>query len=64
MVDLAEKDVSFEIMAWSMSENKFEYRPVQNHDVADNDDQKNRHRVDNPDSSYLVPNACAGVSET
>ena len=40
MVDLAEKDVAFGIMASTMSENDFEYRPAPDHDEADNDDQK------------------------
>lgn len=40
-VDLAEKDVAFEIMAASMAENGFRYAPVQDHDNADNDDEAN-----------------------
>lgn len=40
LLDLAEKDVAFAIMALTMSENDYEYRPIPDHDVADNDDQK------------------------
>jgi len=42
VLDLAEKDVAFGIMASTMSENDYEYRPVPDHEVADNDDQKSR----------------------
>jgi len=40
VLDLAEKDVAFGIMAATMSQNDYEYRPVQDHEVADNDDQE------------------------
>ena len=40
MLDLAEKDVAFQIMAATMAENDFDYRPVPNHEEADNDDQR------------------------
>ena len=39
-IDLAEKDVAFEIMAATMAENGFEYRPSQEHEDADNDDER------------------------
>lgn len=39
ILDLAEKDVAFEIMATAMSENDYDYRPVPEHEAADNDDQ-------------------------
>ena len=39
MLDLAEKDVAFQIMAATMAENDFEYRPIPDHEDADNDDQ-------------------------
>lgn len=39
MIDLAEKEVAFEIMAATMVENGFEHSPVQEHEEADNDDQ-------------------------
>ena len=39
MLDLADKDVAFQIMAATMSENDFDYRPVPDHEQADNDDQ-------------------------
>jgi hypothetical protein len=39
-IDLAEKNIAFEIMAATMSDNEFEYRPVQQHEAADNDDQQ------------------------
>jgi len=39
-IDLAEKDTAFAIMAATMSENDFDYRPVQEHEEADNDDQQ------------------------
>jgi hypothetical protein len=38
-IDLAEKDIAFEIMATTMAEHGFDYRPVQEHDGADNDDE-------------------------
>lgn len=38
-IDLAEKDVAFKIMAETMEQNGFEYRPSQEHDAADNDDE-------------------------
>ncbi len=34
------KNVAYEIMAATMSDNEFEYRPVQQHEAADNDDQQ------------------------
>lgn len=40
MIDLAEKDIAFEIMASTMSENDYEYCPVPDHEMADNDDQR------------------------
>ena len=39
-IDLAEKNTAFTIMAATMSENDFDYHPVQEHEVADNDDQQ------------------------
>ena len=39
-VDLGETNTAFEIMAETMSENDFEYTPVQQHEAADNDDQQ------------------------
>jgi hypothetical protein len=40
VIDLAEKNLAFEIMAATMVENDFEYRATQSHDgEADNDDQ-------------------------
>lgn len=39
-IDLAEKGIAFEIMAAAMAEDGFEYRPVQEHDSADNDDER------------------------
>lgn len=39
-IDLGQANVAFEIMAETMSENDFEYRPVQQHEAADNDDQQ------------------------
>ncbi len=39
-IDLAEKGTAFSIMAATMSENDFDYRPVQEHEEADNDDQQ------------------------
>lgn len=41
-IDLAEKNLAFEIMAAAMAEDGFEHRSVQAHDPADNDDQPNR----------------------
>jgi len=41
-IDLAEKNVAFEIMAATMAENDFRYAPTQEHDVADNDDEPTR----------------------
>ena len=38
-IDLAQKDAAFEIMAATMAENGFEYRPVQLHSDAENDDE-------------------------
>ena len=40
MIDLAEKNIAFEIMASTMSENDYEYRPTPDHEMADNDDQR------------------------
>lgn len=40
MLDLAEKDVAFQIMAATMAENDFDFRPVPDHEEADNDDQR------------------------
>jgi hypothetical protein len=37
-IDLGEKDVAFGIMAETMSEHEFEYRPVHGHEAADNDE--------------------------
>ncbi len=39
-IDLGETNFAFEIMAETMSDNDFEYRPVQQHEAADNDDQQ------------------------
>jgi hypothetical protein len=39
-IDLAEKDTAFTIMAATMSENDFEFRPAHEHEKADNDDQQ------------------------
>jgi hypothetical protein len=36
-IDLGPKDTAFEIMAAAMSDNDFEYRPVHEHEAADND---------------------------
>jgi hypothetical protein len=41
-IDLADKDQAFAIMAAKMSECGFEYRPIQEHEDADNDDQVER----------------------
>jgi len=41
-IDLAEKAAAFEIMAEKMAECGFEYRPTQDHQKADNDDQLHR----------------------
>lgn len=38
-IDLADKDVAFDIMAEKMAECEFAYRPRQEHGEADNDDQ-------------------------
>ena len=38
-IDLADKDDAFDIMAEKMAECDFEYRPFQEHEEADNDDQ-------------------------
>ncbi len=43
ILDLADKDVAFEIMASTMSENNYEYRPAPEHETADNDDQELSH---------------------
>ena len=40
MLDLTDNDAAFGIMAATMTENDFDYRPVQVHEDADNDDQK------------------------
>jgi len=40
MLDLSDKDVAFDIMASTMAENDYEYRPVPDHEDADNDDQQ------------------------
>ena len=37
-IELGDKDIAFEIMAATMSDNGFEYRPVQEHEAADNDE--------------------------
>ncbi len=37
-IELGEKDLAFEIMAATMSENNFEYHPVQEHEAANNDE--------------------------
>jgi hypothetical protein len=39
-IDLADKDVAFNIMATKMAECGFEYRAAQQHGQADNDDQR------------------------
>jgi hypothetical protein len=39
-IDLAEKNIAFEIMAATMADNDFAYRPAQQHEAADNDDQQ------------------------
>ncbi len=39
-IDLGITNTAFEIMAETMAENDFEYRPVQQHEAADNDDQQ------------------------
>jgi hypothetical protein len=39
-IDLADKDVAFNIMAEKMAECDFDYRPPQEHGEADNDDQR------------------------
>ncbi len=39
-IDLAEKKIAFAIMAATMSDNDFEYRPIHQHEAADNDDQQ------------------------
>ncbi len=36
-IELGDKDIAFEIMAASMSDNDFEYHPVQEHEAPDND---------------------------
>lgn len=41
-IDLADKDEAFTIMAEKMAECGFEYRTVQEHEPADNDDQLHR----------------------
>lgn len=41
-IDLADKDKAFAIMAEKMAECGFEYRVVQEHEPADNDDQARR----------------------
>ena len=38
-IDLAEKNIAFEIMAAKMAEHAFDYRPVQSHKACDNDDE-------------------------
>lgn len=38
-IDLADKDVAFNIMAAKMTECDFDYRSIQEHGQADNDDQ-------------------------
>jgi hypothetical protein len=40
-IDLADRDVAFNIMAEKMIECDFDYRSVQKHGQADNDDQRN-----------------------
>lgn len=42
VIDLADKDVAFSIMAEKMATSDFEYRPSQDHEEADNDDQLHR----------------------
>jgi hypothetical protein len=37
-IDLGGKDAAFDIMAATMSDNGFEYRPTQEHEAADNDE--------------------------
>jgi len=39
-IDLGETKTAFEIMAETMFDNDFDYRPVEQHDAADNDDQQ------------------------
>ena len=39
MLVLSVKDVAFRIMAATMAENDYEYRPVPDHKDADNDDR-------------------------
>jgi hypothetical protein len=39
-IDLGDKVTAFEIMAATMSDHDFEYRPVRAHEPADNDDQQ------------------------
>lgn len=39
-IDLAEKEVAFEIMAAKMAEHAFDYHPVQQHGASDNDDEE------------------------
>ncbi len=41
-IDLADKDMAFNIMAEKMAECDFDYRPAQEHEEADNDDQLRR----------------------
>jgi len=41
-IDLADKDVAFNIMAEKMAECGFEHRAFQDHEQADNDDQLHR----------------------
>lgn len=41
-IDLAEKEMAFEIMAEKMAECAFEYRPRPEHQQPDNDDQPPR----------------------
>jgi hypothetical protein len=41
-IDLADKDVAFNIMAEKMAECGFEHRHFQHHGEADNDDQLHR----------------------
>ena len=38
MIDLAEKNLAFEIMAATMADNGFEYLPTQAHEEPDNDE--------------------------
>lgn len=37
-VDLGDKAAAFSIMAETMSENEFQYRPAHGHEAADNDE--------------------------